>query len=177
MRNLPFIIFAVLVVVFAIGLAIPEKERKAPAQTGLLGKPLPNLTLRELDTDTIIGNDAFRDNVTVLNVFASWCSPCIEELPELAALKQQFPNMQLLGIGWHDGANNIRKWAKQYNAPYHRILLDTERQIGVQLGIRGVPETFIIDASGVVRYHLPAAVHPTIIKNEIAPLLTELSNE
>ena len=174
MRSVPVIIFALLVVVFAIGLAMPEAERKAPAQNQLVGTALPAIALEHINTGAAYSNNG---KVMLVNVFASWCAPCELELPEFAALKQQYPALHIMGIGWHDSKTNIAQWVAKHNAPYDSIWLDPKNQAGVALGIRGVPETFIIDGHGIIRYHVPVPVLATIRDKEISPLIAELLNE
>lgn len=178
MRSAPLIVFLLLVVAFAIALSIPEKTRKAPAQTGLIAQPLPELSLQNLQADGAqFSPELLQWRITVLNIFASWCAPCEVELPEFAALKAQYPNIQIIGIGWHDSPENITAWVAEHNAPFDHIFTDPNQQIGVQLGIRGVPETFILDQSGAVRYHTAGPVHETLRTRDLAPLIQELNHE
>ena len=176
MANTPIILFALLVLAFAVGLAMPEAERNAPPPSGLVGKPLPPLVLRDLDSEAVLHRAAFEGAITVVNIFASWCAPCVLELPEFAALKALSERVRIVGIGWHDSPHNLRAWVAEHHAPFDAIYTDPNRQIGVQLGIRGVPETYVLDPSGVVRMHIPGPVHETLRLKSIAPLIQELAD-
>jgi cytochrome c biogenesis protein CcmG/thiol:disulfide interchange protein DsbE len=177
MRNLPIIVLLCLISAFAIGLMMPESERKAPPKSGLVGAALPAISLTALEDDTPFTMDQLNGRVTLLNIFASWCAPCELELPEFTALKRMYPNLHVMGIGWHDSPSNIRRWLAHHRAPYDSVWRDPNNSVGVALGMRGVPETFLIDQQGVVRYHMPGPIHTSLRTTILAPLIAELSNE
>jgi cytochrome c biogenesis protein CcmG/thiol:disulfide interchange protein DsbE len=177
MRYTPLIIFMLIALALGAGLMIPEAVRKAHPTTGLMDKPLPRLNLVPFAHDRTWDANALKGKVTVVNVFATWCAPCEVELPELQALRGIDSRVQVLGIAWRDTEERLTTWAKRMQVPYDAIWLDSTHAAGIALGIRGVPESFIVDTNGVVRYHLPGPIVSTTRTQTITPLIEELLHE
>ena len=156
MRYTPLIIFMLIALALGAGLMIPEAVRKAHPTTGLMDKPLPPLSLLPFEHTQAWDASVLQGKVTVVNVFDTWCAPCEVELPELQALRGIDSRVQVLGIAWRDTEERLTTWAKRMQVPYDAIWLDSTHEAAIALGIRGVPESFIVDTKGVVRYHLPA---------------------
>jgi cytochrome c biogenesis protein CcmG/thiol:disulfide interchange protein DsbE len=128
---------------------------KPPAalKTALLGRPAPQLALPPLDARTLGLEPAdyrARDGVTLVNLFASWCIPCREEAPALAALARDH-GVRLIGIAYKDKPDAARAFLDEYGNPFARVGLDADGRAGIEWGISGVPETFIVDRHGIVR--------------------------
>ena len=170
MRYVPVALFAALFAVLAYGL-LHADDVQAPGASPMLNQSLPKLTL-----EPFTGDSAFtpKGRVQVVNIFASWCTPCIAELPELVPLRQ-IDGVALVGIAWHDAPEKLRAWVKKYQAPYDHIYRDMDNQTGVKLGIRGVPETFVVDRDGIIRFHHVGPLDRHTREAELEPLLRELT--
>jgi cytochrome c biogenesis protein CcmG/thiol:disulfide interchange protein DsbE len=125
----------------------------AAMTSALLDKPAPELTLPPLDAQArgLRPSDlADGKRVTLVNLFASWCVPCREEAPELAELARA-RGVHLIGIAYKDKPEAARAFLNEYGNPFDRVGLDTDGRAGIEWGISGVPETFVLDRHGVVR--------------------------
>lgn len=169
-RYIPVVAFAALFAVLAYGL-VHSDDVQAPEASSLIGNALPTLALEPLDSAAPF---TAKNGVQVINIFASWCMPCIAELPELTPLANE-KGVTLVGIAWHDTPEKLRPWLKKHKAPYTRVYRDSDNQTGVKLGIRGVPETFIVDASGTVRYHHIGPVDAYTRDTVLIPLIRGLN--
>lgn len=147
---LPVVAFAVLALVFYGNLHEPKSSALPSA---LLGKPAPHLTLAGLDgRDLTPAGLSVPGKVTVVNLFASWCIPCREEAPQLDQLARA-SGVHLVGIAYKDKPDAVRAFLAEYGNPFARIGLDGDGRAGIEWGISGVPETFVIDRYGIVRAH------------------------
>ncbi|MEI9997112.1 MAG: DsbE family thiol:disulfide interchange protein [Rhizomicrobium sp.] len=151
-------LFYILPVLAFLGLAwFLHASLRPPAaaamQSALVGKPVPALALPPLDAHTLgFGRSdlAAKGRVTIVNVFASWCIPCREEAPQLAQLARA-RGVRLIGIAYKDTPQAARAFLDEYGDPYERIGLDAAGAAGIEWGISGVPESFVVDSHGVVR--------------------------
>ena len=175
MRRLPFIIFALMV--YALGVMLLNKNGASGTSHGQVRQPMPTITVRSLDDKTAWDASKLTGHVTVVNLFASWCTPCADEMPELAALKKQFPAIQLQGIAWNDAPKTLNPWLKKYNNPFDATWLDARGDATIALGIRGIPETLIIDSKGVMRYRLVGILKPDLREGEMGTLIQTLLDE
>ncbi|MEI9991087.1 MAG: DsbE family thiol:disulfide interchange protein [Rhizomicrobium sp.] len=123
----------------------------AAMPSALLGKPAPALTLPPLDAKAQgFGPSDLAGRVTLVNLFASWCIPCREEAGELAELARA-RGVRLIGIAYKDKPEAARAFLDEYGNPFERIGLDADGRAGIEWGISGVPETFVLDRHGIVR--------------------------
>ena len=152
MRFVPvagFLAFVLLLAVLLLG-------KTAPDQATGEARALPVLTLSPLDGNAVWKQESLVGRVTVLNFFASWCIPCATEMPELAALAKDFPAVHVEGVAWTDDAATLTPWFRKYGRPFRTVWTDKNGDATIALGIKGIPETLVIDAKGMVRYRLPA---------------------
>jgi len=125
----------------------------AAMPSALLGKPAPALTLPPLDAKALglgPGDLADGSHVTLVNLFASWCVPCREEAPQLAQLARA-RGVRLIGIAYKDKPDAARAFLDEYGNPFERVGSDADGRAGIEWGISGVPETFVLDRHGIVR--------------------------
>jgi cytochrome c biogenesis protein CcmG/thiol:disulfide interchange protein DsbE len=151
----------------------PDRDPSA-LPSALIGKRLPEFDLPPLDPGT--GQLATKDvagHVTVINFFASWCLPCKAEHPLLFALGRDY-GVPVYGIAFKDRPEATAAYVLELGSPYSKIGLDQDGRTGLDFGLMGVPETFILDKTGVVRYRLPMPLDPDRIRDEIGPLLKSL---
>ncbi|HEY7977039.1 MAG TPA: DsbE family thiol:disulfide interchange protein [Rhizomicrobium sp.] len=168
----PVLVFIGIAAFFFAGLR--ERAQVAPDElpSVLVGKPAPITPLPPLDAEA----QAFRPadlrsgHVSVVNVFASWCAPCREEAPALRALSQ-LKGVTLYGMVQKDTPLKARAFLADVGNPYSRIDLDADGRASIEWGVYGLPETFIIDRSGIIRLRYAGAITPDALANTILPAI------
>ncbi|MEE8234052.1 MAG: DsbE family thiol:disulfide interchange protein [Gammaproteobacteria bacterium] len=167
---LPLALFAVLVLLLAIGLRIDPSIVPSP----LIDKPLPAFNLPKLITpDDNIKSSDFQGDVVLLNVWASWCVACRVEHPLLLELSKN-NEMLIYGINYKDTRNDAMQWLQRFGDPYRASAFDQHGLTGIDLGVYGVPETFIMDRAGIIRYKHIGPVTREALENTIVPLIKKL---
>ncbi|CAM5793786.1 DsbE family thiol:disulfide interchange protein [Rhizobacter fulvus] len=168
----PLAVFVVLMVFLAIGLTL--KPRELPS--ALLGKPAPAFVLPTLNTPTTsLSTRDLRGQVWVLNVWASWCVACRDEhatMVEMAQLKL----VPIYGLNYKDQRADALGWLARFGDPYVASLSDTDGLVGIDYGVYGVPETFVIDKAGVIRGKFVGPVTAQTVRDEIVPLVARLNS-
>jgi cytochrome c biogenesis protein CcmG/thiol:disulfide interchange protein DsbE len=168
---IPLAAFAVLVGFLAVGLKLDPHEVPSP----LIGKPAPAFALTRLDdVDKTIRREDMLGKVWMLNVWASWCVACREEHPHLVAFART-RQMPIIGLNYKDTRKDGLGWLARFGNPYDMSLFDVDGRVGIDFGVYGVPETFIIDKQGTVRFKQIGPVTPDIIQTRILPLVKELN--
>ena len=150
LAAIPIAVFAALALLFWRGLAGDPSELPSV----LIGKPVPDLVLPPLEDLSVPGFDTAAlktGQVTVVNVWASWCAPCRQEHPLLGKLAKR-TDIRLYGINYKDEPENARRFLGTLGNPFAAIGVDAEGRTAVDWGVYGVPETFIVDGSGIIRY-------------------------
>lgn len=168
---LPLAVFAAIVGFLAVGLGLNPREVPSP----LIGKPAPAFALPRLDdTNQKVSREDLLGQVWMLNVWASWCTPCREEHPLVIdiARRQLVP---VYGLNYKDAGPAARSWLASLGNPYRANLVDADGRVGIDFGVYGVPETFIIDRQGVVRFKHVGPLTPEVVRKRIEPLLKELN--
>ena len=167
---LPLGAFILLVGFLAAGLTLKPREVPSP----LVGKPAPAFALPLLhQPDKRFGPADMRGKVWLLNVWASWCVSCRDEHPLLVALSKRGV-MPILGLNYKDKGDEATAWLKQFGNPYDLSVVDADGRIGIDYGVYGVPETYLIDAEGVIRYKQIGPVTAAILEQKILPLAMAL---
>ncbi len=164
-RFIPLILFLALCTALGLTLVVAKPDQP----NALLGKPFPNFETAALDGGTI-NNASFQGKPAIINIFASWCVPCLAEHPELIATSKQFPGVAIIGIGWMDKPENIAKMLKEHGSPYTAVGIDTPGRLTAPLGITGVPETYIVDQNGITRAKFVSPITVKMLEKELAPL-------
>lgn len=168
---LPLAVFAAIVGFLAVGLGLNPREVPSP----LIGKPAPAFALPRLDDpNQKVSREDLLGQVWMLNVWASWCTPCREEHPLVIdiARRQLVP---VYGLNYKDAGPAARSWLASLGNPYRANLVDADGRVGIDFGVYGVPETFIIDRQGVVRFKHVGPLTPEVVRKRIEPLLKELN--
>ena len=167
---IPLGFFIVLVGFLAVGLQLNPREVPSP----LIDKPAPPFTLPQLaDPQRQTSQKDLLGQVWVLNVWASWCVSCREEHPVLVDLAKS-KAVPLYGLNYKDKRNDALAWLKQFGDPYALSIMDTNGRIGIDYGVYGVPETYVIDKQGVIRYKRIGPVTREILDAKILPLVRKL---
>ena len=166
---LPFLLFIVLVGFLGIGLFLNPREVPSP----LIGKPAPTFTAPVLgDASQTFSTDDMKGKVWMLNMWASWCAACRIEHPLLVEmLKHDIP---LYGLAYKDNTADALAVLQTMGNPYIITADDPDGTIGIDYGVYGVPETYIIDKAGIIRYKQIGPITPKGLRETILPLLEEL---
>jgi cytochrome c biogenesis protein CcmG/thiol:disulfide interchange protein DsbE len=166
----PLAIFLVVVGFLYFGLSLDPREVPSP----LIGKPAPAFDLPVLQQPgkRFVPAD-MKGKVWLLNVWASWCVTCREEHPLLVELsgKKLLP---ILGLNYKDKDEEALAWLKRLGNPYDLSVVDADGRIGIDYGVYGVPETYLIDANGVIRYKQIGALTPAFLEQKLLPLARSL---
>jgi cytochrome c biogenesis protein CcmG, thiol:disulfide interchange protein DsbE len=140
----------------------------------LVGKPLPTFSLPALHEPTRrITPEALRGRAFLLNVWASWCVACRQEHPVLNEIARQ-QAVPIIGLNYKDPRDDALAWLANLGNPYEMSLVDANGHTGIELGVYGVPETFVIDKAGVIRYKHIGPITPDSWTKKIEPVLREI---
>lgn len=168
---LPLAAFAVLVVFLAIGLTHDPREVPSP----LIGKPAPAFTLPQLhDASKSFSVADMKGQVWLLNVWASWCVSCREEHPVLVEFAKTHA-VPVIGLDYKDQVADAKQWLEKLGNPYTQIAVDSDGRVGIDYGVYGVPETYVIDRQGIIRMKHTGPITPASLAQKILPLVKELS--
>lgn len=176
--NKRVVLFTPLILTIALGLVLYAAIGKDPSklETARLNDPLPKFSLSDLmDSNKKIDNQAFRGQVTLLNVWATWCPSCRIEHPYLNELSAQGVN--IAGLNYKDELGPARKWLQQLGNPYAFTIFDPNGDLGFDLGVYGAPETYVIDKHGYVRHRHVGVVDKNIWESTLKPLVKKLSGK
>jgi cytochrome c biogenesis protein CcmG/thiol:disulfide interchange protein DsbE len=154
------------------GLA-PDRDPSA-LPSALIGKPAPSFDIANLDPGKPrVSSKAFAGQVAVVNFFASWCLPCRAEHPMLFQLGKD-DHVAIYGIAYKDKPDDTARYIGALGSPYREIGLDQSGRVAIDYGVTGVPETFILDRDGIIRYRLQQPIDPDRLAGEIDPLIKSL---
>jgi cytochrome c biogenesis protein CcmG/thiol:disulfide interchange protein DsbE len=156
-----------LVAVFWVGLHRDPREIPSP----LVGKPAPAFTLPVIEGGSgTLSDRNLRGSAHLVNFFASWCEGCQEEHPYLLHLARE-EGADIIGIDYKDAEPDFRSWIAEHGDPYRLVAADAQGQTGINWGVYGVPETFVVDARGVIVYKQIGPITPDAWTQHIKPLL------
>ena len=170
----PLLLFAALSGYFAIALFSGRDPRELPS--ALLDKPAPAFDLPSLTEGERLSSAALRGQVVVLNIFASWCGPCRVEHPLLLRLARD-EKVLLVGIAYKDRPEDSRRFLAELGNPYRMTGIDRDGRVGIDFGLYGVPETYVIDRQGHIRKRFVGALTPALLDRELLPLLRALERQ
>ena len=169
-RLIPFAIFLVLAGFLAIGLQLNPREVPSP----LIGRPAPAFTLPLLsDPAKTLSPADLRGQVWLLNVWASWCASCRQEHDILLDLARRGV-APVYGLDYKDQPDAARAWLARLGTPYTAVIVDREGRTGIDYGVYGVPETYVIDKQGIIRHKHTGPLTAQSVKEKILPLIGEL---
>jgi len=157
---IPAILFFFILFILFYLLLIDRKPSELPSV--LINKKVPVFKAESLLNDNIfISEKEFKNELTIVNFFATWCKPCLDEHVYLKKLSIG-ENLKIIGINYKDDPKKAIKWLKELGNPYYDVLVDYDARIGIDWGVYGLPETFIINSKGIIKYRL---VGPITEKN------------
>ncbi|MFT4614726.1 MAG: cytochrome c biogenesis protein CcmG/thiol:disulfide interchange protein DsbE [Bacteroidia bacterium] len=165
---LPLFIFAVLAMFLFRGLSLDPKEMPS----ALIDKSFPEFTLPSLGGEGALNNSNLAGAVSLLNVWATWCVACRVEHPYLQTLADQ--GIVIYGMNYKDEDAAALRWLSELGNPYRFNIADRDGTLGLDLGVYGAPETYLLDESGVIRYRHVGVVNERVWINILRPLYEEL---
>lgn len=167
---IPLVIFVVMAAFLALGLRLDPSHVPSP----LIDKPVPEFSLPRLhDPDQNFNPADLKGTVWVLNVWASWCVSCRAEHDVLKDMVSRNP-VPVVGLNYKDKVADALSWLDRLGDPYHLSVMDAQGQAGIEWGVYGVPETFVIDDKGIIRYKHIGPIDLKVVKNTILPIVEEL---
>lgn len=172
-RWLPLLVFAALVALLAAGVWMSRDPGRDALPSPLIGKPAPEFELPLLhDPDRTVSSQQLRGAPYVLNVWGSWCPECRVEHPVLARLAES-GRVRVIGYNFKDEPADATRWLRQFGDPYRLILVDYDGSTAIDWGIYGAPETFLVDAAGIVRWKYIGPMTDAVVRDELLPALAE----
>ena len=169
--SIPLGVFAALVAVLGVGLHLKPQEVPSP----LIGQAAPAFALPRVDDAAQrFSPDAMRGKVWLLNVWASWCAPCRGEHPVLLELARAGA-VPIVGLNYTDRREDSQRWLADFGNPYLASAYDQDGRVGIDYGVYGVPETFVVDRAGTIRYKFVGPLTRKVIEEKLLPLLKELN--
>ena len=173
-RWLPLGIFLALATLLGVGVIINAGKTQTDIQSPLVGKPAPDFALPDFaDPTTIVRKADLLGRPYLVNIWASWCASCRVEHPVITDIAKS-GRLMVVGYNYKDAPDDAARWLQQFGNPFHRIIVDGEGRAAIDWGIYGAPETFLVDAHGVVRWKHVGPVTPEVRDGELWPLLAEL---
>lgn len=168
---IPIGLFAVLGLLLTAGLKLDPRMIPSP----LIDKPLPDFVLPSVaEPKRVVSTKDLHGRAYLLNVWASWCVACRQEHPLLNALAKS-GRLTIIGLNYKDQREDALKWLAQLGNPYSLSLADTDGRVGIELGVYGVPETFVIDKTGTIRYKHIGPITEDVLTQKLLPLMQQLS--
>lgn len=167
---LPFVVFLIMAAFMYVGLGLNPHEVPSP----LVGKTAPAFTLPQLhEPAKQFSPQDMKGKVWLFNVWASWCTACENEHPVFLELSRQ-NLVPIYGMDYKDKREDGEAWLRKHGNPYALVVSDAEGRVGIDYGVYGVPETYVIDKQGVIQHKHIGAVTPEILDEKIIPLVKEL---
>jgi len=172
--GLPLIALVALVAIFALSI----NRDPSLVRSVLIDKPAPVFAMDAVPGLGVPGFDtaALKGQVTVVNVFASWCIPCRAEHPLLLALRN-LSDARLFGINQNDAPENARAFLAELGNPYDAVGADRDRRVSIDWGVYGVPETFVVNADGIITFKHVGPLTPETFENDLMPAIAKASAE
>ena len=174
---IPLVLFVALAVTFLIQLQRNSQGDDPKAlESALVGKPVPSKTLYDLFENKAYGNELFQQGKPILlNVWATWCPTCYAEHQYLNQLAAE--GVTIIGLDYKDNNEKAIKWLKDLKNPYQVVLKDEKGSFGLDLGVYGAPETFIVDGKGIIHYRHAGDVNANVWKEKLLPIYTKLAEQ
>lgn len=169
--TLPFILFLLIVTLLWRGLSLHPAQINSP----LVNKAAPSFELPELFSAKKVTSHDFKGQVTLLNVWASWCNACAEEHAFLLQLMQN-EHIVFYGLDYKDDPVVAKKLLLEYGNPYKLIAVDQTGQVAIDWGVYGAPETFVIDKKGMIRYKHIGPITADVWQSNLKPLIQQLQS-
>lgn len=170
----PLLVFIVIGYFLWIGLSNNPRYIPSPLQN----KPAPDFRAVDLlHSGQEVSTADFKGKITILNVFATWCSACQLEHSVWIEARHDSPTTQMIGLDLKDDKEKVLQWLKRYGNPYDKVIFDLRGDIAIDFGVYGTPETFIIDRNGVIRYKFVGEVDQQQWEGTLLPAIKKLESQ
>jgi len=175
MRGLmPLFAFFVLIALLAIAILRGNSDQLSYK---FLDEPFPEFALTELyDESRQLDQSAIKGEITLVNIFGTWCTPCKAEHPKLVEIGKT-EKLRIVGLNWRDPRDRAKGWLAQLGDPYDFVIYDRMGELVIAMGATGAPETYVIDAKGVIRHKHVGMVTDDVWKDSLKPLIAQLEVE
>jgi cytochrome c biogenesis protein CcmG/thiol:disulfide interchange protein DsbE len=173
MRRLLYLIPVLVFGAVGIGLAVGLTRDPGTLPSALLDQPVPAFQLPALDGGDGLSSEDLKGRVSLVNVFASWCVPCRVEHPVLMRLAEE--GVPIFGINYKDPPDQAKAWLAELGDPFEKIGADRNGRVGIEWGVYGVPETFVVDAEGRIRHRHVGPIQARDLERTLLPILAELN--
>jgi len=171
---IPLILFLGLAALLFYGLSTDPRKVPSP----LVGKPAPEFSLPALhEPGRTVSNADLVGKITLVNIWASWCVSCRAEHEELMKLSREAKDIQILGLNWKDDPDDAARMLRMYGNPYLVSAFDPENEAGIDWGVYGAPETFLVDFNGIIRYKQIGPIDRKVWEQTLRPLIQEIKAE
>jgi cytochrome c biogenesis protein CcmG/thiol:disulfide interchange protein DsbE len=173
-RLLPLLAFALLALLLGLGVLRNSGKDTSAIPSPLVGKPAPAFSLPVLgEPGRLVSNDDLRGEPYLLNVWGSWCPACRDEHPVITELAQS-GRIKVVGYDYKDEPEDAQRWLQQFGNPYSLVITDQDGRAALDWGIYGAPETFLVDAQGVIRWKFVGPITPEVVQQQLLPALETL---
>lgn len=173
-RLLPLLLFAGLTVLLYVGVKMNSGRDSSAIPSPLIGKPMPAFSLPVLDDPARrVSGRELAGKPFLLNVWGSWCPSCRDEQPQMTALSRS-GKIRVIGYNYKDAPADAQRWLKEFGNPFEFVIVDEDGQAALDWGIYGAPETFLVDAAGIVRWKHVGPITDELIVAEIDPMLVAM---
>lgn len=176
-RFWPFLVFLALASLLAVGVKMSGRENREAIPSPLIGRPAPSFELYSLhEPERLVAVEELRGAPFLLNVWGSWCPACRDEHPYIEQIART-GKLRVVGLNWNDERADALRWLQQFGDPYALIVVDEGSQTAIDWGVVAAPETFLVDAEGIVRWKHTGPLFPRHIENDLKPILRTLGVE
>ena len=173
-RWLPLALFVALAALLAAGVWMSRQPNREALPSALLGKPAPAFTLPVLhDPSYTVSLADLKGQPFLLNVWGSWCVECQAEHPVMTRFAET-KRLRVVGYNWKDERADALRWLEQFGNPYMVVIADEDGRAAIDWGIYGAPESFLVDANGIIRWKHVGPLTDVIIRNELLPALAQV---
>jgi cytochrome c biogenesis protein CcmG/thiol:disulfide interchange protein DsbE len=172
-----FKLFLPLLVFIPLGILLVRALQLDPADmpSALLDRPLPEFQLQSLqDPEQILRRDDLLGQKMLINVWATWCPSCKIEHPWLVKIAQQY-GVKIIGLNYKDDRQAALGWLQRYEDPFAVSVFDEEGRLGLDLGVYGAPETFVVDSAGIIRFKHVGVIDESVWQDVLLPVLQEIN--
>ena len=168
---IPLVVFGVLVAFLCLGFGLKDPHFLPSV---LIDKPMPEFELVDLqEAGRTRSREDLLGEISLVNVWATWCPNCIVEHPELMRISEE-EDLPLYGVNYNDDSEKARAWLRRYEDPYRVRVVDYKGTLAIDLGVYGAPETFVVDASGVIRFRHVGPVNTMTWREQFMPVIAHL---
>jgi cytochrome c biogenesis protein CcmG/thiol:disulfide interchange protein DsbE len=172
-RFIPLILFIMLGVLLYRGLFLNPQAMPS----AMIGKPLPDFDLALLKIpERQVGREDLKGDIVLLNVWATWCIQCKYEHPYLLNIARN-PRVKLYGLNYKDQRSAANRWLMEFKDPYQFSIFDELGSLGLDIGVFGAPETFVIDPNGIIRKRFAGPINGDVWQREFLPLIEQIESE